>query len=862
MQKELLLEGLGCANCAQKIEDKVKKLKGVKVASVNFATSTMNVEFEPNKNTDQLLEEIRNIVVSIESHVILTEKKRSKDQTKSLLLLGLDCANCANKIEIKLKSLKGIRNVSVDYVNRKLKFDLEDKNKYPQLLKEIEKVIKEIEPDVEIQEEVKKKNKNKVEIIMKGLHCASCATKIDDNVKKLEGLKEANVDFVNNKLILYVKEADKIDAITEEAVKIIKKFEPQLELEIIKNDIKPKENQSEKTKDKMKLIKLGIGAALFALALIFKFSFNIELGLFLISYVLVGGEVLTRAIKNIFRGQVFDENFLMTIATVGAFLIGEFPEAVAVMLFYQVGETFQDIAVNRSRKSIKALMDIRPDYANVLIDGVEEQVDPDELSVGDIIIVKPGEKVPLDGKIIEGTTMVDTSALTGESVPRKIEVGEEILSGSINKTGLVKVEVTKEFGDSTVSKIIDLVQNASSRKAPTENFITKFARYYTPVVVISAAALAFIPPLVIEGATFSDWIYRALVFLVISCPCALVVSIPLGFFGGIGGASKNGVLIKGGNYLEALNYVSTVVFDKTGTLTKGVFKVTDIKLANNFTKEQLLENTALAEVHSNHPIAKSILEAYGKKPNPDLIESYEEIAGHGVKVKAEGKEILAGNLKLMEVEKIEYLPNAQVGTVVHVAVDRVYAGSILIADEIKRDAKEAIENLRKTGVKKIVMLTGDNKKVGEYVANELGLDKVYTELLPDNKVEKVEELLKDKGKDEKLVFVGDGINDAPVLARADIGVAMGGLGSDAAIEAADVVIMTDEPSKLVSAIKIAKRTKAIVWQNIVFALGVKGFFLLLGAVGIATMWEAVFADVGVSVIAVLNAMRVMKVKNI
>jgi len=863
MQKELLLEGLGCASCAQKMEDKIRKLEGVKAASVNFATSTMNVEFEPNKNTEQLLEEIRNIVISIESHVIVTEKKRSKDQTKSLLLLGLDCANCANKIETKLKDLRGIRNVSVDYVNRKLKFDLENKNKYPEVLKEIEKVIKAIEPDVEIQEEVKKKNKNKVEIIMKGLHCASCATKIEDNVKKLHGLKEANMDFANNKLTLYVRELDKMDAIIEEAVKIIKKFEPQLELEIIKTNLKPKENQSEEIKkDKTELIKLGIGAALFALALIFNFAFNIELGLYLVSYILVGGEVLSRALKNIFRGQVFDENFLMTIATVGAFLIGEFPEAVAVMLFYQVGETFQDVAVNRSRKSIKALMDIRPDYANVLINGKEEQVEPDELSVGDIIIVKPGEKVPLDGKVIEGTTMIDTSALTGESVPRKIEVGEEILSGSINKTGLVKVEVTKEFGDSTVSKIIDLVQNASSRKAPTENFITKFARYYTPVVVVLAAALAFIPPLVIEGATFSEWVYRALIFLVISCPCALVVSIPLGFFGGIGGASKNGVLVKGGNYLEALNYVTTVVFDKTGTLTKGVFKVTDINLANNFTKEQLLEHAALAEVHSNHPIAKSILEAYGEKISPDLIEAYEEIAGHGVKVKAQGKEILAGNLKLMELEKIKYQHNEQVGTVVHVAVDRVYAGSILISDEIKKDSREAIENLRKIGVKKLVMLTGDNKKVGEHVANELGLDKVYTELLPDNKVEKVEELLKDKGKEEKLVFVGDGINDAPVLARADIGVAMGGLGSDAAIEAADVVLMTDEPNKLVSAIKIAKRTKAIVWQNIIFALGVKGIFLLLGAIGIATMWEAVFADVGVSVFAVLNAMRVMKVQNI
>ncbi|MDK2823209.1 MAG: Zn2+/Cd2+-exporting ATPase [Clostridia bacterium] len=702
---------------------------------------------------------------------------------------------------------------------------------------------------------------HKVEIILNGLHCTSCATKIEDSVKKLDGLKEANLDFVNNKLILYARNLEQLDIITEEAIKIIKKYEPHLKLEIIKDNAKSK-NDNKDAFEKKELLKLGIGLVLFALVILFKFTLPIELGLYLISYILVGGEVLSKAFRNIIRGQVFDENFLMTIATIGAFSIGEFPEAVAVMLFYQIGETFQDVAVNRSRKSIKALMDIRPDYANMLIAGKEKKVDPEDVEVGDLIIVKPGEKVPLDGKVVEGTTMIDTAALTGESVPRKVGVGEEILSGSINKTGLIKVEVTKEFGDSTVNKIIELVQNASSRKSTTENFITKFARYYTPVVVYAAAALAIIPPLVIEGATFSRWIYRALIFLVISCPCALVVSIPLGFFGGIGGASKNGVLIKGSNYLEALNYVSTVVFDKTGTLTKGVFKVTDVKPNNNFTKQDLLEYAALAEVHSSHPIAKSIIKSYGKTINPELVEAYEEIAGQGVKVKARGKEILAGNLKLMELQDINYTHNAQVGTVVHVAVDKVYAGSILISDVIKDDSKQAIENLRKQGVKKLVMLTGDNRKVGEYVASELGLDEAYTELLPDNKVEKVEQLLKERGKNEKLVFVGDGINDAPVLARADIGVAMGGLGSDAAIEAADVVLMTDEPSKLVSAIKIAKRTKSIVWQNIVIALGVKGFFLLLGTIGIATMWEAVFADVGVALIAVLNAMRVLSVKNI
>ncbi|MDD4690325.1 MAG: heavy metal translocating P-type ATPase, partial [Eubacteriales bacterium] len=572
--------------------------------------------------------------------------------------------------------------------------------------------------------------------------------------------------------------------------------------------------------------------------------------------------VVLSAIKRIARGDVFSEHFLMSVATIGAFCVGEYAEGVAVMLFYLLGELFEDMAVDHSRKSISALMDIRPDYANIKVGDDLEKVSPDEVSIGDIIVVKPGEKIPLDGKVIEGTSMVDTAALTGESVPRELEPGSVALSGFINKNGVLTIEVTKEFGESTVSKVLDLVQNAGSKKAQTEKFITKFARYYTPVVVFGALALAVIPPLVIPGATFSDWIYRALVFLVVSCPCALVLSIPIGFIGGIGGASKRGILVKGGNYLEALNNVEAVVFDKTGTLTKGVFKVTATNPQNDYTDKELLEYAAYAESYSNHPIALSIISAYNTEIDKNRIENYQEVAGHGIKVNINGKEVLAGNTRLMSSENINYNDVDILGTVVHVAIDKKYAGSIVISDEVKEDSANAIKELKALGVRKTVMLTGDLKVVADKIGNKLGLDEVYSELLPADKVEKIEFLEAQKSHKGKIVFVGDGINDAPVLARADIGMAMGGLGSDAAIEAADVVIMTDEPSKIASAIKIAKRTRSIVIQNIVFALGVKAVFLVLGALGVASMWEAVFGDMGVAIIAVLNAMRAMNMKNI
>jgi Zn2+/Cd2+-exporting ATPase len=622
--------------------------------------------------------------------------------------------------------------------------------------------------------------------------------------------------------------------------------------------LKSRNEEVEEKGNKGEIIRLAVGAVVFAIATSMKLSNTVELILYLISYVIVGGEVVLRALKNISRGQVFDENFLMGIATIGAFSIGQYPEGVAVMLFYQIGEFFQDMAVNRSRKSISALMDIRPDFANLKIGDDIRKVSPEEVNIGDIILVKPGEKVPLDGKVIEGSSMVDTSALTGESIPREVGVEDTILGGVINKNGLLTIEVEKEFGDSTIAKILDLVQNASSKKAPTENFITKFARYYTPAVVFAALALAVIPPLVINGATFSQWLYRALAFLVVSCPCALVISIPLSFFGGIGGASKNGILIKGGNYLEALNNVEVVVFDKTGTLTKGVFKVTEVNSQNNISKDELMGFAAYAESYSNHPIATSILHAYGKEIVKDSLENYEEISGLGIKAVTLGKEVLAGNYKLMNKENIPYEQVETIGTVVHVAVDKEYAGYIVISDEVKEDSAKAIKTLKTLGVKKTVMLTGDNKTVGIKIAEQLGLDEVHAELLPDEKVEKLELLDKEKSLKGKLIFVGDGINDAPVLARADIGIAMGGVGSDAAIEAADVVIMTDEPSKIALAIKIAKKTRIIVMQNIVFALGVKLILLVLVALGLGTMWEAVFGDVGVALLAVLNAMRAMK----
>ena len=611
---------------------------------------------------------------------------------------------------------------------------------------------------------------------------------------------------------------------------------------------------------KKRTIKILIALVIYIIAIVGNFeNIWIKDALFIISYLIVGFSILKKAIRNIFRGKVFDENFLMAVATIGAFGVGEFPEAVAVMLFYQIGELFQSYAVDKSRKSISSLMDIRPDYANVIRNNKEEKVDPDDVKIGELIVVKPGEKIPLDGIIAEGTTMLDTTALTGESVPVEVKVNDEVLSGSINESGKILVKVSKEYGESTVSKILDLVENASSKKSKSENFITKFAKYYTPTVVIIAVILAIAPPFIFKGTSFSEWIYRALSFLVVSCPCALVISIPLSFFGGIGGASKMGILIKGSNYLEALASTEIAVFDKTGTLTKGVFEVQKIE-TNNIDKDELLEIAAYAENYSNHPIAKSIKNAYKKQIDTNRIKDIKEISGHGISVKIDNKNVLIGNEKLMEENKIEYTKSEDIGTILYVAINNKYKGLIIISDEIKEDSLGLIKNLKDLGVKKTVMLTGDKKTVGEAVGEKIGLDEVYTELLPDGKVEKVESLMREKTEKGKLVFVGDGINDSPVLAMSDIGIAMGALGSDAAIEAADVVIMTDEPSKIADAIGLSRKTMKIVKENIVFAIFIKVLVLVLTAIGLSTMWEAVFADVGVSIIAIINALRMLKVK--
>ncbi|KEO77200.1 cadmium-translocating P-type ATPase [Paenibacillus polymyxa] len=766
------------------------------------------------------------------------------------------------------------------------------------------------------------------EWILEGLDCANCALKIENGVSKIEGVMDCSVNFVTKTLTMTTS-SDQKEEVFRQTERKVHRLEPHVRMVVksarghLHEDSRSHAGavQSDSVEDcacghehndegeghthehhnhhaehkhgesthahshshgddshaghthdhgtdgmRRMIARLAIGAVVAAVAWWLPVEGVGKLALFLLAYIIVGGDVVLQAARSLVRGMAFDEYFLMTLATVGAFAIGEYPEGVAVMFFYQIGELFQGVAVNRSRKSISDLMDIRPDYANLKTAESVRRVSPEDVRIGDLIVIKPGEKIPLDGKVVDGKSHVDTSALTGESVPRTVEPGSSVLSGFINTNGLLTVEVSKEFSESAVSKILELVQNASAKKAPTEKFITKFSRYYTPVVVIVALLLAVVPPLVVPGAQFADWVYRALVFLVISCPCALVVSIPLGFFGGIGAASRSGILIKGGNYLEALNHVKYAVFDKTGTLTKGVFRVTGIYPAGDFTNETLLETAALAELHSTHPIAASLRESYGKDFRAERVQQYSEISGHGIQAQIDGRLVSAGNAKLMEREHVAFNVAQQAGTldegtVVHVAVDGTYAGCILISDEVKEDAAQTVTSLKKLGVVKTIMLTGDNRTVAEAVGRQLGLDEVRAELLPQHKAEAIEQLSASKKTSDKILFVGDGINDTPVLALADVGVAMGGLGSDAAIEAADIVIMNDEPSRLVTAIYIAKRTRRIVWQNIIFALGVKVVFLTLGAFGIATMWEAVFSDVGVTLLAVLNVMRVLKVRS-
>ena len=860
MKRVFILKGLDCPNCSAKIEKEVGALPGVESSVVNLMQQTLTVQSEKSADAT-LAEQVETIVHSHEPDVEVSEKTEPA-VTKVYLLKGLDCPNCSAKIEKEVGELGGVASSTVNLMNQTLTVQA-GTSVAASLLDTVTTIVHSHEPDVEVSEKTEPAV-TKV-YLLKGLDCPNCSAKIEKEVGELDGVTSSTVNLMNQTLTVQAGTsvaASLLDTVTT----IVHSHEPDVEVSEKQLEATAPVKKDEKAavyndEDKKRTIRLAVGAVVYAIGMALtvfaKLPTLAELAFLIVAYVILGWDVVWQAVKNITRGQVFDEHFLMSVSTIGAFAIGEYPEAVAVMLFYQVGEFFQSLAVKRSRKSISDLMDIRPDSATVKRNGVLQVVSPESVAVGEIIVVKPGEKIPLDGIVVDGESMLDTKALTGESVPRSIRKGDEALSGCINQSGLLTLKVTKSFGESTVSKIIDLVENASARKAPTENFITTFARYYTPVVVGMAAVLAIIPPLVLGGG-WSEWLRRGFVFLIVSCPCALVISIPLTFFGGIGAASKRGVLVKGSNYLEALNKVSVVVFDKTGTLTKGVFEVANIIPAAGYQKEQVLEYAAQAESYSNHPIAKSILATYGKPIDQKQFSDFEEISGHGISVMVQGKKVLAGNSKLMESEKIAYAACDAAGTKFYVAADGSYVGCILIADEVKPDSKCAIAELKKIGVEKTVMLTGDDERIGKSVADELGLDAYYAQLLPDQKVEKLEMLDKQKRQGSKLAFVGDGINDAPVLARADVGIAMGGLGSDAAIEAADVVLMTDEPSKLVEAIDVAKATKRIVMQNIVIALGIKSVFLVLGALGMAGMWEAVFGDVGVTIIAVLNAMRILK----
>lgn len=787
-------------------------------------------------------------------------------KTQQMQVGGMDCASCAAKIETALERLAGVAEVSVSAATERLTISYN-----PQQVTEadIKKRVVSLGYTIAVEQPQPISNRT-MDIMVGGMDCPSCVDKISTSLEKLAGVTEASVNFSTGKVrVSYnpqqVNETTLRDHITALGYTVITSTpKPHAEAHDHDHDHNHRHSHGSGEFDlKAEVIPVLLVVALLAVGMIFEeplhnmpYSLG-EYAVFIPAYLLSGWTVLKAAGRNILRGQIFDENFLMTIATVGAIAIHQLPEAVAVMLFYRVGELFQEYSVGRSRRSIKALLEVRPDTANLKVNGSVKAVSPEAVQVGDLILVKPGEKIPLDGEVLEGNSQVDTSALTGESVPRTVKAGETVLAGMINQTGVLTLRVTKLFGESSIAKILDLVENATSKKAETEKFITRFARYYTPIVVVVSLLVALLPPLLIPGATHQEWVYRALVLLVISCPCGLVISIPLGYFGGVGGAAKRGILVKGSTFLDALTAVKTVVFDKTGTLTKGVFQVTQIVPKNGFSESELLTLAAKVEAHSTHPVAQSIREAYDQPISSTDVTDYEEIAGHGIKAKVKNQAVLAGNDRLLHRENIDHDTCDVEGTVVHLAVDRRYAGYILIADEVKEDAAQAIRDLKRVGVEQTVMLTGDNKVVAQGVAKQLGLDSYRAELLPEGKVEAIEQLLSRSGKG-KVVFVGDGINDAPVIARADIGMAMGGLGSDAAIETADVVIMTDAPSKIAEAIQVARKTRKVVVQNIVLAMVVKGLFIILGTLGVATLWEAVFADVGVALLAILNATRVLK----
>ena len=927
---DFLLEGLNCAHCAEKINDKVSKLDYVESSNMNFVAKKLSVFMENENITEDNVSKIAKIIHDTESgltvsllknkvlgevsfdnkgNIIKSAKKEEIDKNKVIrvdfLLNNLNCAHCAEKINDKVAKLSYVENSNMNFVAKKLSVFAKGGDITKQHMSDIAKIIHETESGLTVSL-LKNKVVGALEFDNKGNIIESGTIK---------GSKDLNVLYANRKNNSKEHHHDHGEDCgcgghhhdhehgeecgcgdhhhdhehgeecgcgdhhhhehgeecgcgdhhhhDHEHGEECGCGDHHHDHEHEESKPKKVEKRKEKKEINKDLIKIIIGVIVYAFGI-----YEMAVGntgtfgvvVFLAAYILIGGDVLLKAAKNLFRGQVMDENFLMSIATIGAIAIGEHSEAVGVMLFYKIGEYLQQKAVGQSRKSISALMEIKAEFANLVQGGKIIQVDPEEVEVGDVIVVKPGEKVPLDGIVTEGEAMLDTSAITGESVLRSVKPGEEVVSGTINTNALIYVRVTKEYGESTVAKILDMVENAGSRKSQTENFISRFCRYYTPIVVGLALAVAFIPPLVIEGAVFRDWLYRGLIFLVVSCPCALVLSIPLSFFGGIGSASKNGILIKGSNYLEALRKVNTVVLDKTGTITKGVFKVTEINPVG-MSEDELLRFAAIAEANSNHPIAKSIMESYNEKSNEEIklseIDKYEEIAAHGIKVLYNGKTILAGSSKLLDSENIEYKKIEESGTTVYVAVDGKFAGCIVISDEVKEDSKRAIEEMRKVGITNVVMLTGDNEAAAAKIAKEVGVNKHYSGLLPNQKVEILEEIANENSTGN-TIFIGDGINDAPVLARADVGIAMGGVGSDAAIEASDIVFMTDELSKLPIAKRISEKTNKIVWQNIVFAMGVKVIVMLMSTGGVANMWEAIFADVGVALIAVLNAMRTLK----
>lgn len=859
MERIYILDELDCANCAMKIERHVGKIKGVKECSVDFVSKRMFVDME-HEGIEAVLEET---VQAIEPDVILRRKddkkaasagkqgasgKAGHSKAEEHYSAQEDCgckkAHHHDHADCACAHTDG--HDHHDACNGSHAHE-NDGHHHHEGCGCGHDHAHEAHEDREIQGALK--------LYVKNLDCANCANKIEAYVRKMDNIKDASMNFSQGVLFVELQDASR----SEDTIKAIMAVIPTLEDGVtVEREKSTEEEKPSRMFSFQENARLYLGILLFAVAVVLEAQ-SWSVWLFLAAYVMAGGKVVYIALRNILKGEVFDENFLMSVATIGALAIGSYEEAVAVMIFYEIGEMFQSYAVNRSRKSISSLMNIRADYANLWKDGKEVRVSPEAVGLHDLIVIKPGERVPLDGVIVEGTSSLDTSALTGESLPRDVGVQDEVLAGVVNLSGVLKVEVSKAYGESTVSRILELVENASSKKAPMEKFITRFAKVYTPTVVFLAIALVVLPMLFIPDAVFTDWLYRALTFLVVSCPCALVISVPLGMFAGIGAASKSGILIKGGNYLEALKDIDTVVFDKTGTLTKGVFTVTQIHAIQR-SEDELLEMAAYAENYSTHPIALSIRKAYAKTIDAERLSRYEEVAGNGIHVQLDQHELLVGNYKLMQANGITYEEHDALGTIVHIAVDGTYEGYIVIDDEIKETSKEAIASLKSSGVKKCVMLSGDRYKVGEHVASVLGLDEVHMQLLPADKVEKVEELLQQESEHGKLAFVGDGINDAPVLARADIGVAMGGIGSDAAIEAADVVLMKDDPSALSTAIRIAGKTMQILWQNIVFSLGIKVVILILTAFGMANMWMGVFADVGVTLIAILNSMRALKIR--